>query len=72
MSGRQSPQPRLLTGRGRAMVIALVVGGLAVVVAANAHLLHTALTSQPGCVPHIREAGSGPPGALYAPAKSSC
>jgi hypothetical protein len=54
------------------MVIALVVGGLAVVLGANAHLLYSAIVSQPGCVPHIKEAGSGPPGARYAPAASSC
>lgn len=57
--------------RGRVLAITIVVGGLAVVVAANAHLIYLAFTTQPECVAHIREAGSGPPGA-YAPARSSC
>lgn len=57
--------------RGRALVIGLVVGSLAVFCAANAHLIYLAFKTQPECVAHIREAGSGPPGA-YAPARSSC
>lgn len=57
--------------RGRALAICIVGGGLAVVFAANAHLIYLALTTQPECVAHIREAGSGPPGG-YAPARSSC
>ena len=59
-------------GRRRAVVIALVAAGLALVLGANAHLLYSALTSQPGCVPHIKDADSAPPGAVYRPATSSC
>ena len=75
MTGRDiGPVPGLRRpgGRGRAVVIALVAGGLAVVLGANAHLLYSALTSQPGCVPHIKAAGAGPPGSAYRPAQSSC
>ena len=50
----------------------LICIGLLVLVVANGHLIYVAVTSQPDCVEHIREAGSGPPGARYAPAKSSC
>jgi hypothetical protein len=58
--------------RGRALAIAIVVGGLVLVFAANAHLIYLAFKTQPECVAHIKEAGSGPPGARYAPARSSC
>lgn len=58
--------------QGRSLAIALATGGLVVLLAANAHLIYVAFSSQPDCVQHIREAGSGPPGARYAPAKSSC
>lgn len=58
--------------RVRVLAIAVVAGGLAVVFAANAHLLYLAFKTRPDCVAHIREAGSGPPGARYAPARSSC
>ena len=59
-------------GRGAFVAFALAAAGLALVLAANAHLLYSALRSQPACVPHIREAGSGPPGSAYRPAESSC
>jgi hypothetical protein len=36
--------------------------------AANIHLLHVALTSQPACVPHAKHAGEGG----YVAAKSAC
>lgn len=65
---------RIRTGslwRGRRLAIGLAVGGLVVVLAANAHLIYLAFKTQPECVAHVREAGSGPPGA-YAPARSSC
>lgn len=58
--------------RGRALAIVLVAGGLAVFTAANAHLIWLAFKTRPDCVAHIREPGSGPPGARYAPARSSC
>jgi len=67
-----APAPRRRRGRGAVLAFALAAAGLAVVLAANAHLLYSALRSQPACVPHIREAGSGPPGAAYRPAESSC
>lgn len=66
-----SPPPPRRGGRGRVVLIAVVAAGLAGLIAANAHLVYLALTSQPECVPHIKD-GSGPPGARYAPARSSC
>lgn len=47
----------------------LVPAGLLLVAAANAHLVYVAVTSQPECVPHLKEAGiSG----SYRAAKSAC
>ena len=46
--------------------------GLLVVAAANWHLVHVAMTSQPDCVAHVRIGeGDGRRG-LYSAAQSSC
>lgn len=47
----------------------LVPAGLLLVAAANAHLVYVAVTSQPECVPHLNEAGTG---GSYRAAKSAC
>jgi hypothetical protein len=47
-----------------------VAAGLAVLGAANGHLVYVATTTQPDCVAHLR-AGDGARG-LYSAAKSSC
>lgn len=46
----------------------LVGAALLVFAAANVHLLYVAMTSQPACVPHAKEAG----GAGFMAAKSAC
>lgn len=50
-------------------LFAFAVAGLcvAVFVAANAHLIYVAVTSQPDCVPHQKGEGE-----LYQAAKSAC
>ncbi len=48
---------------------ALVPLGLLVFAAANAHLVYVAFQSQPECVEHLKEAGSGD---AYRAAKSAC
>ena len=49
-----------------------LVLGLAIIGAANWHLVYIATTSQPDCVDHLRAgAGDGTRG-LYSAAKSSC
>lgn len=53
----------------RLISILLVGVGLAVLIGANAHLVYVALTSQPDCVPHAKQAGDP---RLYAAAKSAC
>ena len=47
----------------------LVPAGLLLVAVANAHLVYVAVTSQPDCVPHLKEAGTG---GSYRAAKSAC
>jgi hypothetical protein len=47
----------------------LVPAGLLFVAAANAHLVYVAVTSQPDCVPHLKEAGTD---GSYRAAKSAC
>ena len=52
--------------------IALVVAGLVVLVlAANAHLLYVAVTSQPDCVAHLKQGDARQSDAFRA-AKSAC
>ena len=47
----------------------LVPAGLLLVAGANAHLVYVAVTSQPDCVPHLKEAGTS---GSYRAAKSAC
>lgn len=47
----------------------LVAVALLLVAAANAHLVYVAVTTQPECVPHIKEAGTS---GSYRAAKSAC
>lgn len=49
----------------------LVGAGLALVIGANWHLVHVAVTSQPDCVAHVRGGAGGAAGAFSA-AQSSC
>ena len=52
----------------RAWLLAAAV--LLVVVAANAHLVYVAVTSQPACVTHLKEAGTQ--AGAYRAAKPAC
>ena len=47
----------------------LVPAGLLLVAGANAHLVYVAVSSQPDCVPHLKEAGTS---GSYRAAKSAC
>ena len=50
--------------------IAVAVAMAAVVMAANIHLVHVSIASQPGCVPHLKAPDGS--GTTYRAAKSSC
>lgn len=61
-------QDRRRSSTGRLLVlIAVVIVG--VLVAANAHLVYVAFSSQPDCVTHLKDEGE--PG-TYRAAKSAC
>jgi predicted dinucleotide-binding enzyme len=46
--------------------------GLALLFAANAHLVYVAMTSQPDCVAHLRSGDNPNAAAQFRAAKSSC
>ncbi|MCQ0990509.1 hypothetical protein [Jiella marina] len=54
----------------RPLVVLLVLAGVLIVAGANAHLFYVALTSQPGCVAHLKEPGSR--AGQFRAAKSAC
>lgn len=51
--------------------VLLVVAGLGILIAANAHLVYVAFQSQPDCVPHAKTAAQGE-GAPLRAARSAC
>jgi hypothetical protein len=67
-----SGAPAIRGRRSRAAIWWLVVGGLLLVIGANAHLLYVATTSEPGCVAHVRPGDGGGPGGPFSAADSSC
>ncbi len=53
--------------------VKLLIGlGVVLFVAANAHLLYVAMTSQPECVDHVRGNQASDRSASFSAAKSSC
>lgn len=58
--------------RSRAFFLALAAAALAAILLANAHLIHVASTSQPGCVPHARADGTPRAPGVFGAARSSC
>lgn len=48
----------------------LLVTAVLVVLVANAHLVYVAVSTQPGCVPHLKDRGDAP--GQYRAAKSAC
>jgi hypothetical protein len=65
-----SPRPRSRS-RSRIAAFVLVTAGLALVAAANVHLVYVSFASQADCVPHLKEPGD-PAKNSYAAASSSC
>jgi hypothetical protein len=57
--------------RSRTVALVLVTAGLALVAAANFHLVYVSFASQADCVPHLKEPGD-PAKNSYAAASSSC
>ena len=51
----------------------LLIGlAVAIVLAANTHLVYVAITSQPACVTHVRQGESSAQRGLFSAAQSSC
>lgn len=50
----------------------LVAAVLALVLAANAHLIYVATASQPPCVAHVRQGEGSPTHGQFSAAQSSC
>lgn len=62
-----TPRARHLNWR---LLSVLIAGaGLALLVAANAHLVYVAVQSQPDCVPHLKTSGDGD---TFRAARSAC
>jgi hypothetical protein len=61
-----------LTLRGRVLLWLGIGAGLALVVGANWHLVHVAMSSQPACVSHVRSGAGDAAHGAYSAAKSSC
>jgi hypothetical protein len=61
------PRARQLNWRLISLLIA--GGGVALLVAANAHLVYVALVSQPDCVPHVKSTGDD---GTFRAARSAC
>lgn len=55
--------------RGRRIVLMLTALAALLIIAANAHLVWVAVTSQPDCVPHARSLGGD---GVYRAARSTC
>ena len=64
MSGRALPRRS-----GKGAIWLAVAAGLLLVAAANFHLVYVAVSSQPDCVPHLKDAGEG---GSYRAARSAC
>lgn len=66
---RETTTPPTRTG-GRAVIWLALGAGLAVLLGANWHLVHVALTSQPDCVAHLKQGESRQGG--FSAARSAC
>lgn len=53
----------------RTVSLLIAGAGLALLVAANAHLVYVAVASQPDCVPHLKAAGED---GTFRAARSAC
>ena len=64
----KQPRPRT-TIRLWLLLVAVMA---AIVVAANAHLIYVATTSQPACITHLRQGEGNATRGLFSAAQSSC
>ncbi|CAH1694147.1 conserved hypothetical protein [Hyphomicrobiales bacterium] len=69
MTGLPTPPLRLSRINRRFVALAAAGAGIALLIAANAHLVYVAVVSQPDCVPHEKSTG---PGGTFRAARSAC
>jgi hypothetical protein len=58
--------------KSRTLLWLSIGAGIALLLAANAHLVYVAMTSQPDCVAHLRAGDNPNAGGQFRAAKSSC
>lgn len=58
--------------RGKAAIYFLIASLLALVIIANWHLVHVAMTSQPDCVAHVRQDARKVAAGGFSAAQSAC
>ncbi len=58
--------------KSRTLLWLSIGAGIALLLAANAHLVYVAMTSQPECVTHLRTGDNPSAAAQFRAAKSSC
>ena len=58
--------------RTKAVVWTMIGAGLLLLLIANAHLVYTAVVSQPDCVAHIRQGEGASKDGRFSAARSSC
>jgi hypothetical protein len=58
--------------RTKAIVWTVIGAGLLLLLIANAHLVYTAVVSQPDCVAHIRQGEGASKDGKFSAARSSC
>lgn len=62
-------QPKTFAINWRLLALMIAATSIAVLIAANAHLVYVAFDSQPDCVLHAKEAGQN---GTFRAARSSC
>ena len=69
MIGQPATTPRASRINWRLVALAIAGAGIAVLIAANAHLVYVAVVSQPDCVPHEKATGAA---GTFRAARSAC
>jgi hypothetical protein len=69
MTPAEAPTRNPARRSGRLIALAIVATCALVFIAANTHLVYVAFSSQPNCVPHLKEAGAA---GTYRAAQSEC
>ncbi|CAH1651879.1 hypothetical protein [Chelatococcus asaccharovorans] len=69
MTGHPATTPHVSRINWRFVALAIAGAGIALLIAANAHLVYVAVVSQPDCVPHEKSTGAE---GTFRAARSAC